>query len=54
MSFFMSNARRNPKEEARYKKEVMTGELTGWLDYIVGVGVGQSELYMTGGWVVLR
>ena len=23
MSFFMSNARRNPKEEARYKKEVI-------------------------------
>ena len=48
----MSNARRNPKEEARYKKEVMIradwccSGMRTIIEYRL-VTVGQSQLYMT-------
>ena len=38
MSFFMSNARRNPKEEARYRKEVILVEQTLSTNNEVGDG----------------
>ena len=66
MSFFMSNARRNPKEEARYKKEVMImtralradGQnnsgmffLTCRVCTVLDYTIGKSKLNMTRGWV---